>query len=99
MIVPNTLDGQTIALDAERAAPRQRRPVRRHQQGRDDHHGPRPSSRAERCWSGISGGEFGVHGRLTALDLGTGKIAWRAYHTGPDDQVLVGKNFHPFVRL
>ena len=33
---------------------------------------------------GNSGGEFGVRGWLTALDAGTGKIAWRAYHTGPD---------------
>ncbi len=28
---------------------------------------------------GISGGEFGVRGRLTALDAKTGQILWRAY--------------------
>jgi alcohol dehydrogenase (cytochrome c) len=30
-------------------------------------------------YSGISGGEFGVRGRLTALDANTGKILWRWY--------------------
>ena len=45
---------------------------------------------------GNSGGEFGVRGWLTALDADTGKIAWRAYHTGPDKDVLIGPNFKPF---
>src|SRR2546429_1455526 len=30
-------------------------------------------------YSGITGGEFGVRGRLTALDAKTGAILWRAY--------------------
>src|SRR5437867_5334505 len=30
-------------------------------------------------YSGISGGEFGVRGRLTALEAKTGAILWRAY--------------------
>jgi len=30
-------------------------------------------------YSGITGGEFGIRGRLTALDAKTGKIQWRAY--------------------
>ena len=30
-------------------------------------------------YSGISGGEFGTRGRLTALDAKTGKILWRAF--------------------
>jgi quinohemoprotein ethanol dehydrogenase len=34
-------------------------------------------------YSGISGGELGIRGRLTALDAKTGKILWRAY-TVPD---------------
>jgi lanthanide-dependent methanol dehydrogenase len=37
---------------------------------------------------GISGGEFGVQGRLTAYDMKTGKLAWKAYSEGPDDQIL-----------
>jgi lanthanide-dependent methanol dehydrogenase len=38
---------------------------------------------------GISGGEFGVQAHMTAYDLKTGKLAWRGYSGGPDDQILV----------
>ncbi len=39
--------------------------------------------------TGISGGEFGVRGYLTAYDTETGKQLWRGYSTGPDDEMLV----------
>jgi len=42
---------------------------------------------------GISGGEFGVRGSLTAYDLNTGKRVWRAYSMGPDSDVLIGPHF------
>jgi lanthanide-dependent methanol dehydrogenase len=45
---------------------------------------------------GNSGGEFGVRGWLTALDVATGRIAWRAYSTGPDQEVLIGPGFKPY---
>ena len=38
--------------------------------------------------TGISGGEFGVRGRLIAYDLKTGKKAWTAWSTGPDSELL-----------
>jgi alcohol dehydrogenase (cytochrome c) len=38
---------------------------------------------------GISGGEYGVRGHLTAYDTKTGKRVWRAYSTGPDKDMLV----------
>ncbi|MCE8421276.1 PQQ-dependent dehydrogenase, methanol/ethanol family, partial [Rhodovulum sulfidophilum] len=38
---------------------------------------------------GISGGEFGVRGHVTAYDMKTGKQVWRAYSTGPDAEMLV----------
>lgn len=38
---------------------------------------------------GISGGEFGVAGHVTAYNLADGKQVWRAYSVGPDDQLLV----------
>ena len=38
---------------------------------------------------GVSGGEYGVRGRLTALNLADGTEAWKAYSTGPDDEMLV----------
>ncbi|HEX3684178.1 MAG TPA: methanol/ethanol family PQQ-dependent dehydrogenase [Bryobacteraceae bacterium] len=47
---------------------------------------------------GNSGGEFGVRGWLAGLDADTGKLAWRAYATGPDSEVLIGPNFKPFYQ-
>ena len=38
---------------------------------------------------GISGGEFGVRGHLTAYNIDDGSRAWRAYSTGPDKDVLI----------
>jgi alcohol dehydrogenase (cytochrome c) len=38
---------------------------------------------------GISGGEFGVAGHVTAYNLADGKQVWRAYSVGPDDMLLV----------
>jgi PQQ-dependent dehydrogenase (methanol/ethanol family) len=38
---------------------------------------------------GISGGEFGVRGHVTAYDIETGEQVWRAYSTGPDEEMLV----------
>ncbi len=38
---------------------------------------------------GVSGAEFGVHGRLTAYDINNGKMIWRAYSTGPDNEMLI----------
>lgn len=48
---------------------------------------------------GISGGELGVRGRVTALDEATGKIDYIAYSTGPDKDVLIGPDFKPFYDL
>jgi lanthanide-dependent methanol dehydrogenase len=45
---------------------------------------------------GNSGGELGVRGWITALDGADGKIAWRAYSTGRDADVLIGERFKPF---
>jgi len=37
--------------------------------------------------AGVSGGEYGVRGRVTAYDVDSGKEIWRAYSTGPDSTV------------
>ena len=42
----------------------------------------------DKVLTGISGGEFGVRGRIIAYDIKTGKPAWTAYSTGPDDEIL-----------
>jgi lanthanide-dependent methanol dehydrogenase len=38
---------------------------------------------------GISGGEFGVRGSVTAYDLKTGMRVWRGYSMGPDSDTLI----------
>jgi lanthanide-dependent methanol dehydrogenase len=43
----------------------------------------------DKVLTGISGGEFGVRGRLTAYDIKTGKVIWRAWSTGPDEDMLI----------
>jgi alcohol dehydrogenase (cytochrome c) len=37
--------------------------------------------------AGISGGEFGVRGRISAFDANTGRHMWTMYSTGPDAEV------------
>ena len=43
----------------------------------------------DKVLTGISGGEFGVRGRLIAYDIKTGKKVWTGYSTGPDAEMLV----------
>ncbi|MFD1156295.1 lanthanide-dependent methanol dehydrogenase XoxF5 [Roseovarius aestuarii] len=41
---------------------------------------------------GISGGEFGVRGSVTAYSIADGSQVWRAYSMGPDSDILVDPN-------
>ena len=43
----------------------------------------------DKVLTGISGGEFGVRGFLAAYNIKDGSLAWKAYSTGPDDEMLV----------
>ncbi|MEW8562519.1 MAG: methanol/ethanol family PQQ-dependent dehydrogenase, partial [Candidatus Thiodiazotropha sp.] len=43
----------------------------------------------DKVFVGISGGEFGVRGSITAYNLNDGKLAWRAYSMGPDSDTLL----------
>jgi PQQ-dependent dehydrogenase (methanol/ethanol family) len=43
----------------------------------------------DKLLTGISGGEFGVRGRIAAYDPNTGKLLWKAYSTGPDQDMLI----------
>jgi len=38
---------------------------------------------------GISGGEFGVRGSVTAYAMADGKLLWRGYSMGPDSDTLI----------
>ncbi|MDB6087836.1 MAG: PQQ-dependent dehydrogenase, methanol/ethanol family [Gammaproteobacteria bacterium] len=90
----NTLDGQSIAVDARSGKEIWRTHLA------DINHGESitmaPLVVNGKVLVGNSGGEFGVRGWLTALDAATGKLIWRAYSTGPDSEVLIGPDFKPF---
>jgi PQQ-dependent dehydrogenase (methanol/ethanol family) len=89
----NTLDGRTIAVNAETGQPRWITQLGDINKGETITMAPLVVK--GKVLVGNSGGEFGVRGWLTALDADSGKIAWRAYSTGPDKDVLIGPNFKP----
>lgn len=90
----NTLDVQTVAVDASTGKEVWRTKLGDINLGESMTMAPLVVK--GKVLVGNSGGEFGVRGWLAALDAATGKIAWRAYSTGPDKDVLIGPNFHPF---
>jgi PQQ-dependent dehydrogenase (methanol/ethanol family) len=90
----NTLDNNTIALDAASGKELWRTPLGEIRLGQTITMAPLVVK--GKVLVGNSGGELGVRGWLTALDASTGKQAWRAYSTGPDADVLIGARFKPF---
>jgi PQQ-dependent dehydrogenase (methanol/ethanol family) len=90
----NTLDNRTIAVDAETGQPRWTTTLGDINKGETITMAPLVVK--DKVLVGNSGGELGVRGWLTALFTDSGKIAWRAYHTGPDKDVLIGPRFKPF---
>ncbi|VTU39330.1 Methanol dehydrogenase [cytochrome c] subunit 1 precursor [Variovorax sp. PBL-H6] len=90
----NTLDNQTIAVDAASGTELWRAKLGDIRVGESMTMAPLVVK--NKVLVGNSGGEFGVRGWLTALDAATGKIAWRAWSTGPDSDVLIGAQFKPF---
>jgi PQQ-dependent dehydrogenase (methanol/ethanol family) len=90
----NTLDNQTIGLDAKSGRELWRARLGDIRLGESMTMAPLVVR--GKVLVGNSGGEFGVRGWLTALDAASGRIAWRAYSTGPDKDVLIGPNFKPF---
>ena len=90
-MVFNTLDNHTVAVDAESG-----KEVWKTKLG-DINKGETmtmaPLIVKGKVLVGNSGGEMGVRGWLTALDLDSGDIAWRAFSTGPDDEVRIGDDF------
>jgi lanthanide-dependent methanol dehydrogenase len=93
----NTLDNNTISLDAATGKEIWKTKVGDINQGESMTMAPLVVK--GKVLVGNSGGEFGVRGWLTALNAADGKIAWRAYHTGPDADVLIGPNFHPYYQM
>lgn len=93
-VIINTLDGNTIAVDADTGKPVWKTKLANINQGESITMAPMVVK--GKVLVGNSGGEFGVRGWLAALDASTGKLLWKAYSTGPDKEVLIGADFHPF---
>ena len=92
----NTLDNHTVAVDAQTG--KEIWKTKLGDIGMGETMTMAPLVVRGKVLVGNSGGEMGVRGWLTALDAGSGEIAWRAYHTGPDEDVLIGADFKPFYR-
>ena len=90
----NTLDNQTIALDA--ASGQELWKTRVGDINKGESTTMAPLVVRGKVLVGNSGGEFGVRGKITALDEATGAVVWTAYSTGPDSDVKIGSRFHPF---
>jgi lanthanide-dependent methanol dehydrogenase len=43
----------------------------------------------DKVYTGISGGEFGVRGRMQAYDIKTGRLVWKAYSEGTDAEMIM----------
>jgi len=93
-IIYNTLDAHTVAVDAQSG--KELWKTKLGEINRGETITMAPIVVKGKVLVGNSGGEFGVRGWITAVDAGSGKIAWRAYNTGPDADVLIGPRFQPF---
>jgi PQQ-dependent dehydrogenase (methanol/ethanol family) len=94
-IVYNLLDGRTVAVDARTGEELWKTKVADLAAGETITMAPLIAG--NRVLVGPSGGEFGIHGWLKALDLDTGEVLWTARNMGPDEAVLANPNsFKPF---
>ncbi|MER8442918.1 methanol/ethanol family PQQ-dependent dehydrogenase [Mesorhizobium sp. M1066] len=89
----NTLDGHTIALDANTGKPIWNTHIGNINIGETITMAPLVVK--GKVLVGNSGGEMGVRGWVKALDAEDGHVVWTAYGTGPDKDVLIGPDFKP----
>ncbi len=91
----NTIDDQTVAVDA--ATGKRKWQVKLDDFNKGSTMTGAPFVVRDKVFVGNSGAEFGARGWLTALNVRDGSIAWRAYATGPDKDVLIDPAvFKPF---
>ena len=95
-IIYNTLDAHTVAVDANTGKLVWETKIGDIKLGETITMAPLVVKNI--AYVGISGGEMGVRGRLTALDVNSGNILWRAWSTGSDEDVRIGPDFHPFYK-
>jgi PQQ-dependent dehydrogenase (methanol/ethanol family) len=95
-IIYNTLDAHTVAVDANTGQKVWETQVGNIKVGETITMAPIVVKNI--VLTGISGGELGVRGRLTAIDLTSGNILWRAWDSGSDSDVRIGPDFKPFYK-
>jgi len=94
-IIYNLLDGHTVAVNAVTGKLVWKTKVADLGQGETTPMAPFVVK--DRVIIGPSGGEFGIHGWVKALDLKTGKLVWTAYNAGPDSVIRSDpKTFHSY---
>jgi lanthanide-dependent methanol dehydrogenase len=93
----NTLDNHTIAVDAATGKEIWNTKLGDVNQGQTMTMAPLVVK--DKVLVGNSGGELGVRGWITALNVSNGEVAWRAYNTGPDADCLIGPGFKPFYPM
>jgi PQQ-dependent dehydrogenase (methanol/ethanol family) len=89
----NTLDGQTVAVDAKTGKEVWKKKIGNINKGETITMAPIVVK--GKVLVGNSGGEYGVRGWIQALDAKTGEVAWKAFNTGPDSECLIGDRFKP----
>ncbi|MDY8109264.1 PQQ-dependent dehydrogenase, methanol/ethanol family [Fulvimarina sp. 2208YS6-2-32] len=90
-IIYNTLDSHTVAVDAKTGELVWNIKLGEISNGQTMTMAPLVVK--DKVLVGNSGGEMGVRGWMTALDVETGDIVWQAMHTGTDAEVLIGEDF------
>jgi lanthanide-dependent methanol dehydrogenase len=93
-VIFNTLDDHVVAVDAASGAETWKTKVGDINIGETMTMAPLVVK--DKVLVGNSGGEMGVRGWVKALEVGSGKLLWTAYNTGPDNEVLIGQRFKPF---
>ena len=91
-ILMSTLDAQVIALDAKTG--KELWKVKNGDPSKGETITTAGLVVKDKYIVGISGGEFGVRGHVTAYDINSGKRVWRAYSTGPDPELLLAPDFN-----
>lgn len=91
-IFMTTLDGQIIALDANTG--KELWKMKHADVTKGETITGAPLVVKDKVLVGVSGGEFGVRGRVGAYDINTGNRVWLAYSQGPDEEVLLDSDFN-----
>jgi quinohemoprotein ethanol dehydrogenase len=85
MVFLGQLDGSLVALDQTTGEVKWKATIGEWQKGETVTSAPLYYN--GRVYSGVSGGEFGIRGRLTAVDAKTGKVDWKFWTVpGPGEE-------------